>query len=1155
MRHWNISFTEEEEECRQGNGSNFCSSLPKHVSKMTDASDEEEGMESSRYGGPGFTSDAEFQPVLRVRKENQSESLKNMEVKDISAMKRVYPLHQVPHSSSLHTLLALPEKKWALGDVSAASSCPPRHSIATTPCSLPSSPASYFSSLPHSEWRQPELWRSETSTEFSSVSEKYSSPYFSPFPLSLELSSASLPLRTGREVEREETLTSLEVSEEQREQNGTDAVSSVLQFHPHSQEEGWEAPPWSVACGELLTSSTAMASPITRDTGSRCTPYSIDGPSLSSPVSSFSLEGPPKEWFRMDRMSNTRETSTVSITEAAERAEDQLALLPPSYATTSPLLPGTTSDGRGTIPSGGVVCVPLEGSPSKHKRNWMTTYSTVPTGSGVGVERKAEGTCTPPLFLPLHIRQSSLAEEEEERKKEESTEVETPAMEVNTALPLSSPYSTFPPSLSSSQRFSRHLPLREEEGVATTSMRRRRMVDGDGLSFSPTFSNSSSLLSFSSSGAPHSPCSLVHGSRPLNEDEEERQLSHSISGTSTVWIGDDVTYSASLYRDRLAENLLLACRNPNPQNTSTAPSSRVAPLPPRAYTEKCPPRSEPGSPALPTGREGRLQERGDRSRSRDPQKESHGSSRTRSTSCHGMERGRTAHGKRVIAKPSYPSPTPQSEAQAQRRLLQSSHHDPRSRGEDGELERSPSLCHRRPLCPIYPSSSSPTTTPIPTISPTLLREDDLWSRKPPRSPQGRTRNERRRAVSRTTHPHRVLEAPSFPPNASQLLDWGSNDRLAIGLHHLLYLWNPVSGESTKIFKQDPGDSIVRLTWVQHSAYIALAARSGVTRVADGSTGKTLRTLRCGDPLDSSTRSGDPKEPRWSCTAVPPPRPTGREGPGSSRGSRLQDHDTPPHSSTFAITGLAVRGPLLAVATNASEGLVRVFDLRVKEALAQTFHGFHHGPVASLCYAPMEPYYLATGSADGSVLVWDGRRSLSPRCICPHVHAGEVTVLQWNPRRSRRLISGGRDGVLCHLHTMYRNVDVEEEEEVPHTYHADDAHTMSTSATPPFITRAHQTGYPISGAIWHPDRDEIVTSHDGEKGHLQLRHSKTFQLLKRFSSAAGKSGLSCLTFSPNKVDVCAAQGDETLKLWEVFTDETFETTPSPPPRCKPSSAQS
>lgn len=1182
MRHWNISPMEEEEEVYQYRGSTgFCSSTPIHPSLMSCASSSAGrggggGGEGQNIIGSSLKEHLDFHPILRVRKENLDVSPLKEDSSEIVAMKTGgSSSYRISQGISLSTRLNFPDEKGNATDWSSPYKTPSRQSTAML-SHANDIKAGDFASVSCTEREQQEL--NTEATALPLASRKCASPSLST-PSKIRCSSQ---LRTESADERRQHSPCTPAAQNDPKEMELQTFSSVSLTPSHLS-------------GRVESLPGASRSDF-RTTAATTTTRSSTHPGIWPPPSSremmpLSCEGKEKEATVMERAPWTTEVPKVAVNKRGEETSAS-SLLRSSRLGTPHWMGKARND------------VGLEEN-MQHRR--PPADRTMALGSDCSGEE--QGNSMSSLFLPLHISHNSYFQsKEEEGEEEERGEGGLIRTMPDSTLSLSDP-PPCPPS-TSSQRYSRHLPLRDEEGMATASM---MMMDMDGPSCSPSFSQTSSLFSFSSAAPPHSPSSPPYGSRHFSEDDmEDFHSSHSISGMSATWIADDGSYSASLYREKLAENLLFPSKHPSSQHTGIPTSNRMTPLPLRSLTEKYSHLNNGSGSAegrsFHSIKERRLHEKGHRCwRSSSSSRRSSSSTRTsRSRSggdgghCSNHTCGGPAHGNghkkrevKLLRKVSYSTPPAQGENQDHHHLLPSfpQYYDPQSYDEEKGVGVSPSLSHRHPP---YPSASSissnsvshlmlsspslsslavPTLrrsprvtdfSPVPTnISASTFIREDLWSRKQHSSHQEvltpimatstTTRRRRRKGVLRAALPYRVLEAPSFPSNASQLLDWGSHNYLAIGLYHLLYLWHPTSGKSTKLVGLDPGEKIVRLTWVQHSSYIALASSTGLTRVYDGGNGKHLRMLRCGDASESTCQIGGNAErvfrmPRALSTLHARIQAPGVEG-GSSTSMNIHPNRlagdplfTSPPPTCFGITGLAVRGPLLAVGTDAPEGLVRVFDLRMKEALVQTFQGFHHGAVTALSYSPMEPYYLATGSENGSVCVWDGRRSAAPRCISPNVHRGIVSVLQWNPRRSRRLISGGQDGVLCHLHTLYRNVGAEEEEEVPHTYCTSDAHTMSASAAPPFITRAHQTGYPITGAIWHPEKDEIVTSHSGERGELQLRHSKTFQLIGQFSSAVTSAGLSCLTLSPNKTDVCAAQGDETLKLWEVFNDRTDGTSP-------------
>ncbi|KAG5468953.1 hypothetical protein LSCM4_02346 [Leishmania orientalis] len=329
-----------------------------------------------------------------------------------------------------------------------------------------------------------------------------------------------------------------------------------------------------------------------------------------------------------------------------------------------------------------------------------------------------------------------------------------------------------------------------------------------------------------------------------------------------------------------------------------------------------------------------------------------------------------------------------------------------------------------------------------------------------------------------TTPERVLDAPQFPSKATQLLDWGANNCIAIGMGPSLYSWSGDSGEATKVVELDDAVRIRCVQWLQKCSCVAMSVQDGTTAIVDFRTSSVLRTVR-----------------------LPP---------------------------GLEVTGISVKGPVLAVASGGPYGTTCTFDLRAKDALIATYEG-HVGGVTNLHYCAAEPFYLATGGKDGSVRVWDARRASAPRYAFDGVHQGSVNVARWDPRKRSRLFTSGEDGVMCLIdtHAPKRTIEMDttaDEEGVGFGCHYE--HLAQ------YVTRAVNTQHPISDLICHGTNGEVLTAHKN-KGQLQLRKASTFQLLTTFTALHCDASLSCLTMAPDQERVCAAQADETLKFWRVF----------------------
>ena len=69
-----------------------------------------------------------------------------------------------------------------------------------------------------------------------------------------------------------------------------------------------------------------------------------------------------------------------------------------------------------------------------------------------------------------------------------------------------------------------------------------------------------------------------------------------------------------------------------------------------------------------------------------------------------------------------------------------------------------------------------------------------------------------RAVSKV--PYKVLDAPDLADDFYlNLVDWGSQNILGVGLGSCVYMWNSTSGNVKKLCELD-GDSVTSVQWIQ-----------------------------------------------------------------------------------------------------------------------------------------------------------------------------------------------------------------------------------------------------------------------------------------------------------------------------------------------------
>lgn len=123
-------------------------------------------------------------------------------------------------------------------------------------------------------------------------------------------------------------------------------------------------------------------------------------------------------------------------------------------------------------------------------------------------------------------------------------------------------------------------------------------------------------------------------------------------------------------------------------------------------------------------------------------------------------------------------------------------------------------------------------------------QNELYSLSPVRadtqsillSPQRKTRS-----ISKM--PYRVLDAPELADDFYlNLVDWGAQDVLAVGLGSSVYLWDGSTGTVNHLCDLGATDSICSLSWIGSGTHLAIGTNSGLVEIWDASTCKCTRTM-------------------------------------------------------------------------------------------------------------------------------------------------------------------------------------------------------------------------------------------------------------------------------------------------------------------------
>ncbi|KAF6006389.1 Fizzy- protein [Brettanomyces bruxellensis] len=100
---------------------------------------------------------------------------------------------------------------------------------------------------------------------------------------------------------------------------------------------------------------------------------------------------------------------------------------------------------------------------------------------------------------------------------------------------------------------------------------------------------------------------------------------------------------------------------------------------------------------------------------------------------------------------------------------------------------------------------------------------------------------RPRAISKV--PYRVLDAPELADDFYlNLVDWGSQDILGVGLGSCVYLWDASTGSVNRLCDLGPSDSVTSVSWIGAGTHLAVGTNSGLVEIWDASACKCTRTM-------------------------------------------------------------------------------------------------------------------------------------------------------------------------------------------------------------------------------------------------------------------------------------------------------------------------
>jgi len=232
---------------------------------------------------------------------------------------------------------------------------------------------------------------------------------------------------------------------------------------------------------------------------------------------------------------------------------------------------------------------------------------------------------------------------------------------------------------------------------------------------------------------------------------------------------------------------------------------------------------------------------------------------------------------------------------------------------------------------------------------------------------------------------------------------------------------------------------------------------------------------------------------------------------------------------------------LAVGT--SDHMVNLWDVS-RGTQVRTLQG-HSGRVGSLSWNGST---LSSGSFDSNIINWDVR-SRDPRVSTFSGHTGEVCGLKWS-LDGKQLASGGNDNLL----NIWRM-----EETAPQFTMEDHEAAVKALAWCPWqpnllasgggtadktikfwntqsgtLLNSVDTESQVCSILWSTQRKELVSSHGFSKNQLIVWKYPSMQKVTELTGHSSR--VLHLAQSPDGSSVMSASADESLKFWRIFDSE-------------------
>ncbi|CAK4031616.1 related to anaphase promoting complex, Cdc20, Cdh1, and Ama1 subunits [Lecanosticta acicola] len=397
--------------------------------------------------------------------------------------------------------------------------------------------------------------------------------------------------------------------------------------------------------------------------------------------------------------------------------------------------------------------------------------------------------------------------------------------------------------------------------------------------------------------------------------------------------------------------------------------------------------------------------------------------------------------------------------------------------------------------PSAPVSLTPRSISRSERGPNINARSEIYSLSPVKhSSQSMLLSPRKTPRSVSKVPYKVLDAPDLADDFYlNLVDWGSNDILAVGLGPAVYLWNRDTGKVTTLCNLE-NDTVTSVSWIQRGTHLAIGTSKGLLHIWDTDKQKRLRTM------------------------------TG-------------------HSSR--ISSLAWNSHILSTGSRDRNILHR--DVRSPVMHIRRLTG-HKQEVCGLKWNS-DTEQLASGGNDNKIFIWDrmDERWQHRWGEQEGGHRAAVKAIAWNPHQRGVLASGGGTADRCIKFwntisnaqtSSSRSIPIEQTNlglglttsPLPET-------TLSPQMLNPHLISSHDTGSQVCNLLFSQRTSELVSTHGYSQHAINIWK---YPSMNQVVSLTGHTyRVLYLSMSPDGAIIVTGAGDETLRFWDVFNKPNKE----------------